>query len=458
MQICEYLEIRYLWIDSLCIMQDSTGDWRRNAATMYDVYEHSEVVLSALDAANSDNGLFLDRIFAERLWPTYMHASASRWQKSLTLTECLLSQEDMLYEHFEVSPRKNWVAGELELGILLTRAWELQERMAARRKIFFGRNQLFWECCRHTLGEAGRLRVENKYNNSARLVPWLQSLPRDLVPAWHTIVEHYTSCGLTEPKNRLVAISGITQAFQLLSLTGGYLAGLWSTSIVEDLTWYQTSIQSTPGNAPSWSWASVKEGGRGVLFCKLTELIDAEIQAARAAVSLHPESDSEHLFGEVTSGSLRIRGPLHPIKVVSGPISSRALRLRGKSYDIDVLTWIPTTDPTGDPNEFPHGLGWKSHRLKWITELVGVWIGEENWQFWLLSLYRDFGRFSRITCLVLVRAGDSQGVYRRVGLAQVGGANDSRGRRRRLLSQAHQLPANMTANSSIGKGHKILLV
>jgi hypothetical protein len=52
------LECRYLWIDSLCIIQDSKEDWTEEAARMADVYGNSYVTIAAVMSANSHGGLF----------------------------------------------------------------------------------------------------------------------------------------------------------------------------------------------------------------------------------------------------------------------------------------------------------------------------------------------------------------------------------------------------------------
>lgn len=41
------LKLRYLWIDSLCIIQDLPSDWNKEAATMHKVYSHAEVTIVA---------------------------------------------------------------------------------------------------------------------------------------------------------------------------------------------------------------------------------------------------------------------------------------------------------------------------------------------------------------------------------------------------------------------------
>ena len=54
------LEIRYLWIDALCIIQDSKADWEYESARMNDVYECSYLTIVATSARSSTDG-FLQR-------------------------------------------------------------------------------------------------------------------------------------------------------------------------------------------------------------------------------------------------------------------------------------------------------------------------------------------------------------------------------------------------------------
>ncbi|ENH67407.1 hypothetical protein FOC1_g10010677 [Fusarium oxysporum f. sp. cubense race 1] len=56
--ICRSLGIIYLWIDSLCIIQDSPEDWREQAAQMADVYQHSFLTIAATKSHDGSQGCF----------------------------------------------------------------------------------------------------------------------------------------------------------------------------------------------------------------------------------------------------------------------------------------------------------------------------------------------------------------------------------------------------------------
>jgi len=53
-----WLHIPYVWIDSLCIVQDSQLDWEKESALMCDVYQNAVVTFAAKDSPTSDTSLF----------------------------------------------------------------------------------------------------------------------------------------------------------------------------------------------------------------------------------------------------------------------------------------------------------------------------------------------------------------------------------------------------------------
>lgn len=68
MLVTRSLNIRYLWIDSLCIIQDSPEDWLQQATVMNRVYKNSIITIAATGAKDSLGGLFFKR-FLETIEP-----------------------------------------------------------------------------------------------------------------------------------------------------------------------------------------------------------------------------------------------------------------------------------------------------------------------------------------------------------------------------------------------------
>jgi hypothetical protein len=62
-ELTRALNIRFILIDALCIIQDSVGqqDWLRESTTMADVYGHSHINIAATSSADAEGGLFRER-------------------------------------------------------------------------------------------------------------------------------------------------------------------------------------------------------------------------------------------------------------------------------------------------------------------------------------------------------------------------------------------------------------
>lgn len=60
-EVAARLGFRYLWIDSLCIFQDTESDWRAESTVMAEIYGNAYLNIAALGASGNDGGLFFSR-------------------------------------------------------------------------------------------------------------------------------------------------------------------------------------------------------------------------------------------------------------------------------------------------------------------------------------------------------------------------------------------------------------
>ncbi|KAF5236757.1 hypothetical protein FANTH_11135 [Fusarium anthophilum] len=117
---------RYLWIDSLCIIQGDDGDWGTEAMKMETVFKNAYCTIAATSAEDSTKG-FLNRPVEESNLQ-YVTVPNSSHGKVYVCT----SIDDF--------------PGDVEEGVLNKRAWVLQERALSRRTIHFTKRQTYWEC------------------------------------------------------------------------------------------------------------------------------------------------------------------------------------------------------------------------------------------------------------------------------------------------------------------------
>ncbi|KAF4630202.1 hypothetical protein G7Y89_g7936 [Cudoniella acicularis] len=260
-----FLGLRYIWIDSLCILQNSVDDWRRESSVMGRVYQNSQCNIAATSSANGNGGLNLER------------------SPSLTMP-CFVesSWDDDRNDIWHLCPRRleDYRGHKLLEGPLLERGWVIQERVLARRTLHFGSRQLYWECRHHQACETyprslplhitklkGGITEFETLNHALENFEqnlWIGS--RATMQFWDQIVMAFSRCNLTREEDKLVALSGIATLIQKRFPSFHYLAGIWEPCLKNSLLWEvkdekqfsgEPSKRPTRYRAPSWSWAAV---------------------------------------------------------------------------------------------------------------------------------------------------------------------------------------------------------
>ncbi|KAN0094277.1 Heterokaryon incompatibility protein (HET) domain containing protein [Hyaloscypha variabilis] len=292
-KVVKHLGYRYLWVDSLCIIQDCTEDWKIESGLMGAVYSGSTCNLAATARPDGSKSLFFDRDMST-LQPLTVQASNSR-----------LVVHDLHFWQRSVEDSPLW-----------RRAWVYQELLLARRNIHFGASQLFWECDDRLACESYPAFVPK----TIRQVK-LRSMAAAPYETWESIVSAYSKGELTYETDKLVAISGLASKVQDV-VKDEYVAGLWRANLQKQLLWRtdQRYASRRPAAyvAPTWSWASVT--GR-VYFPNvymddfhppyetfLDRLMkrDSYPHAFRATVEASPANP----LGQVSGGSLHVTGCL----------------------------------------------------------------------------------------------------------------------------------------------------
>ncbi|KAI8626953.1 HET-domain-containing protein [Xylariaceae sp. FL1651] len=253
-RVCVQLNIRYIWIDSLCIIQDSLSDWQQQAVLMHLVYRHALITIVATSAASCHDG-FLERSIdtspAVKVAYTLPLACGETRTSDGYMIICDYADSQDSYRMFAVNGSK-WN----------TRAWTMQERSLSTRMVHFCRNKIFFEC-------RGCLRSEEneptEEPDTANSILW----PRDnavsfteLYQYWQLFVGEYCSRKLTVKTDKLPAIQSVAE--EMASVTGHkYIkfAGMWRPNLHNELLWYVSFGKAErPGGwrAPSWSWAALE--------------------------------------------------------------------------------------------------------------------------------------------------------------------------------------------------------
>ncbi|KAH7084686.1 heterokaryon incompatibility protein-domain-containing protein [Paraphoma chrysanthemicola] len=303
-EICQRLTIRYLWIDSLCIIQNNNQDWNEQATRMADVYENAYITIAASQSKDPTEGCFVDNglSYIGGPLPGRYHIYV-RKVPNLTMDP----QDDSLWP-------------------LLTRAWAFQELSLSPRTIHFGPEGIVWHCrCRW---EDQRTPMTNvspppKFPPTSYSSLWVPKLAKeesmDLRDSWHTIVSGYSSKKLTFRKDRLPAIAAMASRMRQMRSSDRYLAGLWESSLVHDLLWFtvgdyhlrtpdhvireRTAALEETERLPTWSWASAYEGVSWMVA-------DSEILEGVRILEIKYATRSADILGQVKEGKIVIEAPI----------------------------------------------------------------------------------------------------------------------------------------------------
>lgn len=252
--VTKFFDIRYLWIDSLCIVQDDSEDWTKEAAQMANIYQNSTITIGASASRGAHSGLFLK--------------NPRERDKPLALLTGNRTHDGIFLQ--KLRDEKNHG---LRRSKLMTRGWVVQERLLSPRFLHFGSYELILECMTRTTCECDSLEFESIVDFGV-----ISLLPKDFLlhaklrenkgatwyldNIWREIVGRYTAMSLTFDKDVLTALSGVAKVVQSRT-QAKYIAGLWEQHIVFDLAWEVNGDSSRMMRrcrkySPSFSWAAIK--------------------------------------------------------------------------------------------------------------------------------------------------------------------------------------------------------
>ena len=208
---------------------------------------------------------------------------------------------------------------------LSQRAWVFQERHLARRNFHFTEREMFWECCSkapYFAGETfpnGAPRFYDPRNISLKDLPITTPRSRiEIYGLWCDLCEMYSEKKLSNPTDKLVAISGLAKEFQKLLPDDIYFSGMWWSTFPLCLRWKSRGrpIQENLLEAPSWSWTSID--GEVIFNHRISP------QSSNFPPSAFEHSDSE-LSGSEPSNLNRHQCYREVINIKSGPLSRELL-------------------------------------------------------------------------------------------------------------------------------------
>lgn len=381
--IAEFLGVKYLWIDALCIFQDSQDDWRRESSVMGQIYRNGLFNIGATTASNSSQGIFRER-------------------EGLILHPNTIKTAWTDHPNYELSfYTRQYLANTLIRSPLLYRGWVLQEYYMSRRFLHFTQRELIWECnslmaC-ESLPEGfyPDMHIQRfKPQNNVLEGPHSEDV---ILSFWCEIVERYSDRALTKESDRLVAISSIARELSKI-LGNNYVAGLWSNDLIPQLLWSTSAGRARYEEyiAPSWSWASIN------WHVTMHKRKRTEVQISEV-IEVSTQNVADDIFGQVKSGFIRLRGFL-------GTCVLHEKRVR-----------LLFAQSIVDHRELLLSRQWDSIGMHINSLLVDLGKPDGNvQQLHIMPLLAEtIGEFSSLTGLLLEASGVCKGQFRRYGTVRL---------------------------------------
>jgi hypothetical protein len=298
--IAVMLNIRYLWIDSLCILQGDRNDWERESSRMCEVYENSYLTIAASVSTGPDCSFLTSRRSSTYVTPDSLSTGLNEIRtQNFRVQYCSSgSQQSMLYltkewmpTSFKGNPRTYQIGcfgapvDLLDKEPLNKRGWTLQERYLSPRIVHYGKHQLLFECDGGIMAEDGsrfprpssrmslllyRNKSSSYWGNSFHIFNGSEKFYRD-VPllqrcsnGWPYVVEEFSRRKLSVESDKLPAVSGIAK-FLARETKDIYLAGIWKHHVFQDLLW-----RVSPYDDDTTEWVDKKyiQESEGIRYCK----------------------------------------------------------------------------------------------------------------------------------------------------------------------------------------------
>ncbi|KAI1172788.1 HET-domain-containing protein [Nemania sp. FL0916] len=346
--VARRLGFEYLWVDALCIIQDSTEDKFQELPRMADIYRESQLTIVVASASSASDG-FLQAPQP----PTFF---VEPFQVKIKADEEHLATLIFAYRETYRS----------DTDPINSRAWTLQERVLSKRLLIFSNSGVMWMCKELHINPSGPPDAGPPYQTWLNLdADGEDADGESLREQWMSIRADYSEMDISYCSDKLPAISALAAEISRKT-KWTYVAGLWKENLFSELHW--RSSRYTPAGetlllkpqkvrdagyiAPSWSWVSTgvgmivdSEDERDNREAFEFEILDCQVQVV---------DKSDFRYGPVSGGCLVVRGKVAELPFrfeewqESGAADISLLDIRGDEPENPQIIGDGTLDPLDD--------------------------------------------------------------------------------------------------------------
>lgn len=330
------LDLPYLWVDALCILQDDKADWDTECAVMDHVFSNAYVTLCALASDSCHDG------FLERQMPS--ESMQVPFESKLNLGISGAFNVRYMIPDRVPFPTPLPLRYDLNVGRWDTRGWVYQEKAMSTRMLLFGASDVHFTCLSFHESRSRRYRRNKRpymmnFRNLEKPGTGGNDKWSDPYALWAEMIRDFTRVSLPVCSDRLTiatdalpALSGLASSVQPFIPDDQYVAGLWKKDLYQSLAWgieHSLKCYSVPSHeqvacgvgfeawmqkvtiqdpyiAPSWSWvrhnkvqAKTYEMAKHKLWANFKPAYERLDAIARP-------KDRRNPFGEVTVARIQL--------------------------------------------------------------------------------------------------------------------------------------------------------
>jgi hypothetical protein len=175
--LVQRIGLPYLWVDALCLIQDSLEDLHLFNA-MGEIYSHAAFTIVAADGEDANTGLL--GVFTVPRWGPRSHS-----EELLNIRKPAVQQTVEVLPQLRLSVALRGLQPGLNMSPWNQRAWTYQERMMSSRMLVFSEHQMFWVCRAETWSESRVLEHprRKRWKNPGFMFKWADLDEGDTVDA-----------------------------------------------------------------------------------------------------------------------------------------------------------------------------------------------------------------------------------------------------------------------------------
>ncbi|KAF2141583.1 uncharacterized protein K452DRAFT_271189 [Aplosporella prunicola CBS 121167] len=305
--VCRTLDIPFLWIDALCIIQDDEEEWELEAQKLARLYQQALItIIPSADQSAYDG--FLERSLPARhpVKVDFHSVLNPGTNETYFINEPDFSGTPLFYQD---TAKTKWG----------NRGWTFNERLFSTRRLYFGAETIHWSCRGFYMSEVdNKCQAPEEY--SLKSLTWEPNLKESSLKKhgieageniyffWCSQFLEYSCRQFTYWNDRLPAISAL--ASFMANITGDkWLAGIWESDLHIELLWSATRFRgpvllpaSSEYIAPSWSWLARAQNA---------EISHISIQQNLSFITVLDtciKPDGVNPFGRVRDGYITLEG------------------------------------------------------------------------------------------------------------------------------------------------------